>query len=66
MEIAQAYEIVTAPFVIESVYQEAEAVILAQCATTNQKALYASLNPLHKQRFLKAIVEHRLVASVLV
>jgi hypothetical protein len=64
MEIAQAYELVTAPFVLLNDYKAAEAAILEQCASVNQRALYANLPEMHQQHFLAAIVKHRLVASV--
>jgi len=63
MTVNQAFEIVSAPFVIESAYAQAEATILKQCATRNQRALYANLPMQVKQGFLKAIVNHRLVES---
>ena len=53
MNIFEAIELISAPFVLEEVYQEAEEVILIQVFTPNQESLYAKLPVEHKPRMLK-------------
>ena len=65
MEVSEAYDLINAPFVILDAYEEAEAVILAQCASANQRALYAQLNPRLQQWYLKALVKRVLFTCVL-
>ena len=60
MTIPEAYEVVIAPFAFCEVYEEAERIILEQCCSVNQRALYYKVPLKYKQDFLVAIVKHML------
>lgn len=58
MELREAYQLLTAPFVELGAYEEAERTVLTQCATENQKALFLKLPWQHRQTFLRALVKN--------